>query len=85
MCALKAVFEPHIVSDAEREGIGLMTGVQVLGLKIAVESGDLGKKKARNRIFDCRGLFDGFETLEKQPEAPTKPAAPVAASGQEVD
>ena len=81
----KAVFEPNIVSDAEREGIGLMTGVQVLGLKIAVESGDLGKEEARNRIFDCRGLFDGFETLEKRPEAPAEPAAPVAASGQEGD
>ena len=78
----KAVFESNIVSDAEREGIGLTTGVQVLGLKIAVESGDLGKKKARNRIFDCRGLFEGFETLEKRPEAPAEPAAPAAASVQ---
>ncbi len=81
----KAVFEPNIVSDAEREGIGLMTGVQVLGLKIAVESDDLGKEEARKRIFDCRGQFEGFEKLEKRPETPAQPAAPVAASGQEVD
>ena len=79
------VFEANIVADAKGDNLGLMTGVQLLGLKMAVESGDLGKEDARNRIFDCRGLFEGFETLEKRPEAPAQLAAPVAASGQEGD
>ena len=53
-------------TDAERENIGLMTGVQLLCLKIAVERGELEAAEARERIIRCVGLFTGPSTIEKK-------------------
>ena len=64
--AEKLVFESNIVVDAEREKIGLITGVQLLGLRIAVESSQLDAGEVRERIFGCVGLFEGFDTIEKK-------------------
>ena len=61
----KVVFEHNIVSDAKRDGIGLITGVQLLALKIAVETEELDKEAAREQLLGCVGLFEGFDTIEK--------------------
>ncbi len=62
----KLVFESNVVTDAERGGIGLMTEVQLLCLKIAVERGELEAAEARERIIRCVGLFTGPSTIEKK-------------------
>ena len=63
--ASKLVFEPNIITDAERDDIGLMTGVQLLCLKNAVERGELEAGEARERIIQCVGLYTGSSTIEK--------------------
>jgi len=60
----KVVFADNIVKTAQDNKFGLITGLQLLGLRVAVEKDELSKEQAQQMLLECVGSFNGFDQIE---------------------
>jgi hypothetical protein len=60
----KPVFADNIIKDASKQNFGLLSGTQLVALRVAVEAGELSKEGARDALLSCVGLLKGFTQLE---------------------
>ena len=59
----KRVFEVNLDADARQAGVGLISGLQLLGLRVAVEKEEITQEEARDRLLNCCGLFEGYDEI----------------------
>lgn len=59
------VFEKNLIIDATRERIGLLSGLQLLNLRIAVEQEIISREECCDILLTLVGTLEGYDTAPK--------------------